>query len=216
MDMDLPEISRKIGTVHEDRLVYIEEYVLQYLELLKKWENQEERIYFYGKRERTSKAETYIIYGICGQDEEEAGNGKKGKAYELIGSLDIRQWKKGNDLCRGMLIGIAGEERTVDGYCIFYDADDKMKERLSRYYESSIYRARNRDKKNPEQMDKRQAELVALSSKEGENTGSPFLWIRAAAIGILIIFCAIAVITVNEYDKMIDFVQTAAWTIMNL
>lgn len=214
--MDLPEISRKIGTVHEDRLVYIEEYVLQYLELLKKRENQEERISFYGKRERTSKAETYIIYGICGQDEEEAWNRKKGNVYELIGSLDIRQWKKGNDLCRGMLIGIAGEERTVDGYCIFYDADDEMKERLSRYYESSIYRVQGRDKKNPEQMDKRQAELVALSSKEGENTSSPFLWIRAAAIGIFIIFCAIAVITVNEYDKMMDFVQTAAWTIMNL
>lgn len=36
---------------------------------------------------------------------------------------------------------------------------------------------------------------------------SPYLWIRIAAIGILVIFCAIAVTTINEYDKMNDFVR---------
>ena len=72
VDMDLPEISRKIGIVHEDRLVYIEEYVLQYLELLKGQESQRGRkIFLYGKSERTSRAETYIIYAACGQEEEE-------------------------------------------------------------------------------------------------------------------------------------------------
>lgn len=66
-----------------------------------------------------------------------------------------------------------------------------------------------------EKSNKKQAELVALSSKWERDTDTPFIWIRIAAIGILAIFCAIAVITINEYDKIMDFVQTAAWTIMN-
>ena len=54
--MDLPIIFKEIGIVHEDRLVYIEEYVLQYLEILTGEENRkEEKIIFYGRSERTSK-----------------------------------------------------------------------------------------------------------------------------------------------------------------
>lgn len=217
VDMDLPEISRKIGIVHEDRLVYIEEYVLQYLELLKGQESQRGRkIFLYGKSERTSRAETYIIYAACGQEEEEEWNRRGGNAYELTGRLDLRKWKEEGDLCRCLFIGIPGEERAVDGYYIFYNADDRMKEYLSQYYEKSIYHAQNSGQKQPRQMAKKQAELVALGIKEEMDTMPLFIWIRIAAIGILVIFCAIAVITINEYDKIMDFVQTAAWTIMNL
>lgn len=215
--MDLPRISREIGIVHEDRLVYIEEYVLQYLELVKGQGNQEEgKLYFYGKSERTSKAETYIIYGVCGQEEGEAWCGRGKKGYELAGSLDIGKWRKGGDFCQGILIGVMGEERAVDGYYIFYDADDRMKEYLSQFYERNMIRFQSGEQRKMEQANKKQAELIALSSKGERNTASAFIWIRVAAIGILVIFCAIAVITINEYDKIMDFVQTAAWTIMNL
>ena len=105
--MDLPIIFKEIGIVHEDRLVYIEEYVLQYLEILTGEENRkEEKFLFYGRSERTSKGEIYIIYGVCGQEEGEAWRGRRGKGYEQLGSLDIGKWKKGGDLYREISIGI--------------------------------------------------------------------------------------------------------------
>ena len=214
--MDLPIIFKEIGIVHEDRLVYIEEYVLQYLEMLTGEENRkEEKFLFYGRRERTSKGEIYIIYGVCGQEEGEAWRGRRGKGYEQLGSLDIGKWKKGGDLYREISIGIGGEERAADGFYIFYDADEKMKEYLSQLYEKNRIRMQSIGQRGQEKSNKKQAELVALSSKWERDTDTPFIWIRIAAIGILAIFCAIAVITINEYDKIMDFVQTAAWTIMN-
>ena len=67
--MDLPIIFKEIGIVHEDRLVYIEEYVLQYLEILTGEENRkEEKFLFYGRSERASSGNilwksmrTYLI-----------------------------------------------------------------------------------------------------------------------------------------------------------
>lgn len=48
---------------------------------------------------------------------------------------------------------------------------------------------------------------MAEEEKGQMDETSPYLWIRIAAIGILVIFCAIAVTTINEYDKMNDFVR---------
>ena len=60
---------------------------------------------------------------------------------------------------------------------------------------------------------KKQAELVALSNEtymERTLEESPiYSFIRAVVIVIFIIFCAIAVTTVNSFEKMQDFSNTA-------
>ena len=52
---------------------------------------------------------------------------------------------------------------------------------------------------------------MALCRADGdrERMRSPFLWIRMAVLCIFIVFCAIAVTTVNGFDKLNDFIQTA-------
>jgi hypothetical protein len=51
-----------------------------------------------------------------------------------------------------------------------------------------------------------------LSNMDERQGKSPFLWIRTVVICIFIVFCAIAVLTVNSFDKLNDFIQTAVLT----
>ena len=77
---------------------------------------------------------------------------------------------------------------------------------MGEYYEESINRSRYK------QMTGKKAELVALSREEEGERVSLYLWIRIAVVGILIVFCAIAVTTVDGYDKISNFVQAAVRT----
>ena len=203
--MELPEIARKTGIIDNNRIVYIEDYVLQYLEILKqKEEVKEDKYLLYGKKLNVSEREVYVIYGVCRPEEGKPAYFKEaGKDYELVGRLDMED----RESCGRILVGSQNGGQPVKGYYVFYDADDKMKDCLSRYYEESIKRSRYITGKEQEK-----AELIALSSEERTEGASLYMWIRIAAIGILIIFCAIAVTTINGYDKISDFVQAVVQT----
>ena len=68
--MELPEIARKTGIIDNNRIVYIEDYVLQYLEILKqKEEVKEDKYLLYGKKLNVSEREVYVIYGVCRPEE---------------------------------------------------------------------------------------------------------------------------------------------------
>ena len=207
--MGLPEIASQTGTIDNDRIVYIEDYALQYLKMIRRTEAAEEdKFVLYGKREKSLEKATYIIYGICRQGEERQYCSEK--AYDCIGCLDLKVWGDGEDFCRNILLGTENEGEPADGYYVFYDADDKMKECLGQYYEESINRSRYISQR--EQTGRELAELVALSNKEQNDRIMLYIWIRIVVTGMLIIFCAIAVVTLNDYGKMDDFVQTAIQT----
>lgn len=205
--MKLPEVTALVGTIEGSRVIYIEDYALQYLKALRKEEGMgEDKFVLYGRRGRDADKEVYIIYGICSQEEWQYGRGEEGRRYEWIGSLGRKGRNEEGEPGRMELFGKEGDRRSLDGYYIFYDADDGMKERLGKYYEKSLNRSRG------QQTMGKKAELVALSSEEQTERASPYIWIRIAVTAILIIFCAIAVTTVNKYDKINDFVQAAVHT----
>lgn len=207
--MELPEIASQTGTIDNDRIVYIEDYALQYLKMIRRMEAAEEdKFILYGKKEKSLGKETYIIYGICRQGEERRYCSEG--TYDFIGYLDTKGWGAGEDFCRNILLGTENGGEPAGGYYIFYDADDKMKECLGQYYEESVNRSRYISQR--EQTGRELAELVALSNKEQNNRIMLYIWIRIVVTGILIIFCAIAVVTLNDYGKMDDFVQTAIQT----
>lgn len=207
MDMELPEAAGLIGTIENDRIIYIEDYALQYLKLLDREERAGgDKYVLYGNRGKNAGKDIYIIYGICKQEELKFCRKGTGKEYEWIGNLASGGRRSGEEFGRILLAENKKDRQSVNGCYIFYDADDKMKERLGEYYEESINRSRYK------QMTGKQAELVALSSREETEGVFPYLWLRIAVTGILIIFCAIAVTTVNRYDKISDFVQAAVRT----
>lgn len=209
--MELPEIAGRAGTMDDDRIVYIEEYVLQYLKIIKQTElAKEDKFLLYGKKEKSLDREIYIIYGICRQEEWQHCLGTEGKDYYLIGSLDMEILEEGDNFCRNIMLGNKNGGQPAGGYYVFYHADDKMKERLGEYYEEN--RKHSRYIAQREETGEKLAELVALSNEEQCSGAVLYIWIRMAAIGILIIFCAIAVVTINGYEKMNDFVQIAVQT----
>ena len=226
--MVLPKAVRLIGTVEKARMVYIEDYVLQYLTICEEEAETEaemkagtkEETILYGKKEKDGGTTAYLIYRVyrqTGQDrpEKEFQGKNYNKEYVRLGYMDqetgaivLDDWGKGENL---------------KGYYVFYDADEKMKEYLGECYERQLRQKKQNNsrpakiKRNPalergERSENTPAELVALSNADRERGCSPFLWIRIAVIGIFIVFCAIAVTTVNGFDKLNDFIQTAVLT----
>lgn len=210
--MGTPEIASKAGMIDDDIVIYIEDYALQYIKILKQEVNsKEDKFILYGKKERIPGKEVYIIYGAGRMEEEkELCFRGAGRSYERIGSLDMTLWEQEKDIFKGLQIGMANSKRPVRGYYVFYDADDKMKDCLSKYYEESINRSRYITQRGQGALE--QAELVDFGSNKQTSGASLYIWIRITVIGILAILCAIAVTTINGYDKISDFVQAAVQT----
>lgn len=215
--MDMPKAARVIGTVEKKRMVYIEDYVLQYLTVCEEEDKSTEKI-LYGKKEKNGESEIYMIYGVYEQEGQAFAEQPFGRKYGRLGHLDretgaivLDDWEPG---------------RKLKGYYVFYDAEEKMKDYLGNYYEKRIWGKRQDAVPQNKGMEAcnsdaafcgeaKGAELVALSA--ADKTGhaalkrehSPFLWIRMAVICIFIIFCTIAVMTVNSFEKLNDFIQAA-------
>lgn len=219
--MDLPKAVRLVGTIEKKRVVYIEDYVLQYLTVCEEDETEQDALtVLYGKKEINGETKIYMIYGIYKQTGQDyAGQGdigqELGKKYIRLGYLHKETG--------AIVLDDWGREQTLKGYYVFYHAEERMKDYLAEYYTRQL----QQKKQNPSgktyqetgavaeavRMPKSNtAELVALSNVEHGRRESPFLWIRMVVVCIFIIFCAIAVLTVNNYDKLNDFVQTAVLT----
>lgn len=200
--MELPENVKRIGKIEHNRRIYIEDYVLSYLELLKE-ETEEEnvQIILYGKSYKEVACHIFIIYG-AGKEawNEESGERKFFGKYEAVGCLDLEVWKSTAGMCEGILLGNREGGHPVQGYYIFYEDNSAMKQQLC----ASYFVKASKQEVLPE--------LRALSRESEEVKASEsflFTLIRAAVICIFIIFCAIAVTTVNSFEKLKTFADTA-------
>ena len=67
--MKLPEATALVGTIEGRRVIYIEDYALQYLKALRKEEGMEEdKFVLYGRRGRDAdkEVETQLLPGMGG------------------------------------------------------------------------------------------------------------------------------------------------------
>ena len=229
MDMILPKAVRAVGAMEKKRIVYLEDYVLQYLTVCaQEEEEQGTRTVLYGKKERDGDTDIYLIYGLYKQKEESASvkaqEGKEERQNHVL-PMEKKYRRLGyiHPETGGIMLDGWGPGQTVQGYYVFYDAEEKMKECLGEYYGRKSGKERTYAPDSQSSQESVQdrgktmkashaSELVALSRAEEKKGGSPFLWVRIAVVGIFIIFCAIAVMTVNSFDKLYDFVQTAVMT----
>lgn len=216
--MELPDIAKRIGIIEKKRKVYIEDYVVSFLERFKTEEiKEEERIILYGKTQASLSEESYVIYGAAKIQNSKMEHKNIFQEFNEIGCLNLDIWQETGSMCEGILIGDGMGGQPITGYYIFYEEQPLMGEYLSVYYEEQIkpqIHYHKNDKHGEEIIvPKKQAELVALSNEtymERTLEESPiYSFIRAVVIVIFIIFCAIAVTTVNSFEKMQDFSNTA-------
>lgn len=222
--MEVPNIAKRIGTIEIKKKVYIEDYVLSFLELFKSEEIKEgERIILYGKSYISPSEESYVIFGAAKKlthetkENTEERNENIFNDYDEIGCLNIDIWKDTSSMYDGILIGDGMGGQPILGCYIFYEEQPLMGKYLGIYYKEEI-RKRTQTQNSKRQMEevknpKKQAELIALSEDsfvEKALEESPiYSFIRAVVIIIFIIFCAIAVTTVNSFEKLQDFTNTA-------
>ncbi len=213
--MEVPEVVKRIGKIDGKRKIYIEDYVLSYLERFKFEETEgNERIILYGKRERNFSEEICVIYGAEKKNPREIVQKESiFSVYEEVGCLNTDMWKCTQGMCEGILIGDGNGGQPIEGYYIFYEKEPIMGKYLGLTYEEEIKRvpyARQSEKKEEEaKAASAQAELVALSQTEVLPESPVYDIIRAVVICIFIIICAMAITTVNNFEKMEDFKEAA-------
>ena len=201
--MKLPEAVRMVGVIEQDRVIYIEDYVLQYLNFCKEKRSlekqtalEQEEILLYGRKRISPNGEVFIIYGACPEKRQQEGGQAIGH-FDSLGRVDMEIWGREANGCQGILIGEKEKEKIPAGYYIFYDGNEEMKEYLGRCYTV------DRGKREASQR---------LQSVKVQEESLIYIPIRIAVLCILTIICAMAVTTVNRYGSLEDFIQKAVYT----
>lgn len=180
--MQLPAMVRLVGKISGEDRVYVEDYVYTYLHELKSDDEKLPiRVALYGHIFQNESRKFFMVYGAASVIDELAN----GKDEEQVRKEFFEEYE---------LIGyvnIYGNKQEwpgkKNGYYIFYETNEPMQNYLLSCFE--------RKKRNPVPAEKSSFSL-------GEA-------IRKLFYGACIIILTIAVTTINDYDKMYEFMETA-------
>jgi hypothetical protein len=205
--MQLPDIVRQIGKAEEKEQVYIEDYVYTYLHGLGKETGTEDlrravgeqrtfpiRAALFGHAFRRGERRFYLIYGAASVIEE-LENGKNEEQireeyfgeYELIGYVNI--YGGGQKL--------PGRK---EGYYIFYEKNEPMQN-----YLLSCYGRKTTD----DRLRQSSSCFRKAPGRQETKGGGIGNTIRKFFYGGCMIVLAVAATSINAYDKMYGFVETA-------
>ncbi|WMC94200.1 hypothetical protein [Kineothrix sp. MB12-C1] len=202
--MELPEVIRRIGKIENKRKIYIEAYVLSYLEQFKFEELKEgEQIILYGRKTKDISAEIYVIYGAGKRKIKEPDEAESLFAdFEEVGCLNVDMWRRAEGVCEGILLGDGNGGQPLEGYYIFYEESPVMAKYLGYSHEEKIKRGLYARKDRPKDDD-----------KEDQILPIPPVYdvIRAIVICIFIVICVIAITTVNSFEALEEFKEAAIW-----
>lgn len=191
--MQIPTIVRKTGTISGECRVYIEDYAYTYLNEMKEREGIfPVRAALYGHACSKNQKQFYFIYGAAdvieeladGRNEEEIRK-KYFAGYELLGYVNLYPQEKSHT-------------DKQEGCYIFYETNEAMQDYLVSCYE--------RKKQRPEHITKTEKE-------EKTQEGKSSFWMKflqKLIYGFLILILAVAVITIDDYNKMHEFTEIAA------
>lgn len=194
--MKLPEFVKKIGTVEGKNRVYVEDYVYSYLnDLREKKSILPLRAALYGHVFHKENKCYYFVYGAAcvieelenGRDEEQTRN-KFFEEYELIGYVNICKDKQ-----------IFPEKSK--GYYIFYESNEAMQSYLLSCYKKECRESQTYIEEVPEKTTG-----YLLKHSEWRN---PKELLKKLFYGICIAVLATAATTINNFERMNGFVETA-------
>lgn len=198
MRMQQPTMVKQIGTVNGNECVYIEDYVYTYLNELKMGKgNFPLRAALFGHAYRKENRKIYLVYGAASVvDELEWGRNEEWvrkeyfEEYDLIGYVNIYSNKQ----------ELPGKK---DGYYIFYDKNEPMQNYLLFCYEQ----------KNRKVLKKEEKAGLGESKYAGFHRKTSVFSIKDILKRLLygggILILTVAVVTINDYDRMHGFVEAA-------
>lgn len=194
--MQLPSIVKQIGNIAGENRVYIEDYVYTYLNEIRAEKNcLPVRVALFGHACSKEQKCFYFIYGAsCVIEELENGRNEEQvreqffESYSLLGYVNIYNEKK-------ELIDKKG------GYYIFYESNEAMQNYLISRYE----------RKNTGLIQEKETKQE-LGERKKAMEEKPAFWeglLQKLLYGFFIAIAAIAVVTIDDYNKMYDFTETA-------
>ena len=181
IEMQLPEMVRLVGKISGEDRVYVEDYVYTYLHELKSdGERLPIRVALFGHIYRNESRKFYMVYGAASViDELENGRDEEQVREEFFEEYELIGY-----------VNIYGNKQEwpgkKNGYYIFYETNEPMQNYLLVCFE------RKKRKHLP-------AEKASFSIGDT---------IRRLLYGVFIIILITAVTTINDYDKMLGFVET--------
>lgn len=207
--MQLPDMVKQVGRINGKERVYVEDYVYTYLNELKKEKSiltkteflPEKvfplRIALFGHVFHKEEQNIYLVYGAAsvveelenGKDEEQVRK-EFFKEYELIGYVNIYGNKQ----------ELPGKR---EGYYIFYEKNEAMQG-----YLLACYERKNKSKtRRLSGKGNRYREFVQPERRKAVFSISET--IKKLLYGECIVILALAVTTINDYNKMNGFVEAA-------
>lgn len=193
--MKLPEIVKRIGYTDGEERIYIEDYVHSYLNgLREKKEIFPVRAALFGHVIQKEEIRYYLIYGACCVVEElfyGKTEGQIGKEffpeYKLIGYVNINR--------NSRILEDKGK-----GYFVFYETNEPMQRYLACCFEREN---RQGEKKAAGSVDFKQ-EMSLPAGKSSRSMGER---IRLILYGLGVLVLAMAISTINDYEKIQGFVE---------
>lgn len=196
--MKIPEFVKKIGIIEGECRVYIEDYVYTHLnELRQKVDILPLRAALFGHVLKKEGKCFYFVYGAaCVIDELEYGRDEEQvrkdffEEYELIGYVNVRKDKQ-----------LMPEKSK--GYYVFYETNEAMQNYLVFCYERENKKTQGKRDGAEVHRKKHRYSVYRLGMK------MPGEALRRFFYGSLLLLLAIAVTSINDYEKMYGFVEMA-------
>ena len=206
MEEKLPKNIRCVGQVGDDKKIFVEEYVVSFLQETVREKAEPQMLVLYGDGYEQNGCRYYFLKGAASHEASGSIFGKKDELYfQTIGKKYFPGWKaigwyctKGNRACEEVLKILQNtceqNFHDVKGYSVYFEKNPNMEEYMlhhKRNKNDTVVTNKKRDEK-----------------KEGGKSGRrlpPILAMQILnmiSLCILIICCIIAVTTLNQYDKM--------------
>lgn len=239
--MNLPKAVKCVGKTDGKQQIYIEDYALQYLKYCRKmaekhpateWDDRQ--FAAYGYYDETDGRVYYVIYLLLPAAGSDLIRSEETAPYQLLGNVRLK-----TDPDRARVIcafrEIHGGQEMAGGYSVFYDENNGMKEYLGQYFEDQQFL--EADSRSAAQTagtmgaeisgtawkaygkipgnqwkDHRKASADRRAAGRTPEPYSVYLPVRVAVLGLLMIICVLAVTTVNDYERLHDFVKKAVYT----
>lgn len=180
--MQLPEMVRLVGKISGEDRVYMEDYVYTYLHDLKlKVDKIPIRVALFGHVCRCENRKIFMIYGAASVIEElECGRDEEQVRQDFFEEYELIGY-----------VNIYGNKQEwpgkKNGYYIFYESNEPMQNYLIACFE-------------------RKKRKTAVIESPAFSLGDA---IKRLFYGVGILLLTLAVTTINDYDKMYGFVETA-------
>lgn len=185
--MEKPETIIHKGGKEEKYNIYLEGYVLSYLQDMAK---DEKSVLFYGYKDGGK----YAIWG-AGKCEDSTFF----KEYELLNEISC-EWTE-----EGLILSVdeGNGKYTLNGYDIFYGSNEGM--------QNCILKMRQEQKAQPDINCRKKAEVEEMPKEAEEiirRTGRLHGWISMQLCGLFILLCAIVITSTDSYDKLLKLGKT--------